>query len=221
MLLNLRMAFLFKAVWPSMYFSQRPLDVFLTFMFHCGGEGSLDVKTRQNEFEIRSSTCSGLPFSENTGWAGAPFLKLSTSESAKPFNWQFLVLLGLMYSRFGIDGILKVRSHDVWFSFSLGHSVNAASVCHPGLCSPVMRLPNEAWRPGCRLWEPGSWSDPGTVDKQEDAYNRWDLILAPFTLKGQERRHYRDMETWQSLTLMSLPPYLKVQITLTSYVNPE
>ncbi|TNN75196.1 hypothetical protein EYF80_014606 [Liparis tanakae] len=34
-----------------------------------------------------------------------------------------------------------------------------------------MRLPNEAWRSACRLWEPGPWSDPGTVDKQEDVYN--------------------------------------------------
>ncbi|KAE8280081.1 Frizzled-8 [Larimichthys crocea] len=33
-----------------------------------------------------------------------------------------------------------------------------------------MWLPNEAWRPGCRLWEPAPWSDPGTVVKQEDAY---------------------------------------------------
>lgn len=47
-----------------------------------------------------------------------------------------------------------MRSNDVWFGFALGHSVNAASVCHPGKCSPVMQLPNEAWRPGCRLWEP-------------------------------------------------------------------
>ena len=34
------------------------------------------------------------------------------------------------------------------------------------------------------------WSDPGTVDKQEDAYNRWDPIQAPFTPKrpGKETK---------------------------------
>lgn len=105
--------------------------------------------------------------------------------------------------------------------FSSGHSVITASVCNPGQCSSVVRLPNEAWRPGCRLWEHGLWSDPGTVDKQEDKYNRWDLIPTPFILNSQERHDRRGTETWRSLTLMSLLPYLKVQITLTSYVNLE
>lgn len=52
-------------------------------------------------------------------------------------------------------------------------------------------------------------------------YNRWDLILTPFILNSQERQHHRGTETWWSLTLMSLPLYLKVQITLTSYANLE